>query len=241
MSHRLFLESLWSVNKKIDTLNFMNKQKKEQLLAYLEQFITQNKKQKMAQAILSRTRHVTMVLEEVYQSHNASAILRSAECFGVQDVHVVQQRNLFKPKGSVAMGAAKWLSVYSHNTIDDCYTRLKEHGYRIVAATPHEHAHTLQELPLDKKFALVFGTEEEGLTPEALQGADEFVAIPMYGFTESFNVSVSVGICLYRVITQLRNLDIPWRLSEQELFELRLQWARAAVRGSEAMQRRLFE
>ncbi len=218
----------------------MNRQKKERLLEYLSQYITDNKKQKIDVVIKNRTRHVTVVLEDVYQSINASAVVRSAECFGVQDLHVVESRNQFRTEQGVAMGASKWLTTQSYGSVGDCYKTLKERGYKIIATTPHEKAYSLLDLPLSHKFALVFGTEEWGLTPKALELADEFVSIPMYGFTESFNVSVSVAICLHHIITKLHASNIPWRLTEDELLDLRLAWARAIVRGSDAHERKLF-
>ncbi|MCK5632809.1 RNA methyltransferase [bacterium] len=214
---------------------------KKRVLNYLSTFITDNKKEKINKFIVDRTRHVTLVLEDIYQSHNASAVLRSTECFGIQDVHVVQKRNRFDAKQGVTMGASKWLNLYEHESVKDCFAQLKKDGYRIVATTPHEKSCTLQELPLDKKFAFVFGTEETGLTKQALDLADEYVVIPMYGFTESFNVSVSVAICLYHVTTQLRQSSIAWQLTKDEILDLRLQWARAIVRGAQALERRFLQ
>ena len=206
-----------------------NIKEKKELLACLLQYITENKKRKIEQKIVHRTRHLTVVLEEVYQSHNASAILRSAECFGLQDVYVVQNRNRFNAKGAISMGASKWLSVKSYNRIADCCKDLKKRGYKIVATTPHKHSYTLDQLPIDTKCALLFGTEETGLTQEAMNLADEFVTIPMYGFTESFNVSVSVAICVHYLIEKIKNSKIKWELSEKELLDLRLEWARAII------------
>lgn len=218
----------------------MEKNKKQQILAYLSQYITENKKQKIEQALVSRTNHITVVLEEIYQSHNASAVMRSADCFGIQNLHIIQNRNQFKPKQAVSMGSAKWLSVSSYLNVSDCYKNLKKQGYKIVATTVSKKSCALPGLSIDKKCALVFGTEELGLTKDALAGADEHMTIPMYGFTESLNVSVSVGICLHYLTEKLRNSNIPWKLSEQELFELRLQWARAAVKNSAQLERRFF-
>jgi len=218
----------------------MDTKKKQELFAYLWQYVTENKKQKIDQVIGNRTNHLTVVLEEIYQSHNASAVMRSAECFGVQNVHVVQNRNEFNPKQAVSMGSTKWLSVHSYTNISDCYKSLKQQGYRIVATTVDPKACLLPELAVDKKTALVFGTEQQGLTEAALAGADQFMTIPMYGFTESFNVSVSVAICLYHLTEKLRKSDIAWKLSDDELFELRLQWVKAAVKNSAQLEKRFF-
>ncbi len=218
----------------------MDKEEKQKFLNYLLCFVTENKKRKMNKIIQERTRHVTIVLEDLYQSHNASAVLRTAECFGVQDVHVVQKRNQFKAKEGVAMGASKWLSVFSYEDVSFCCSQLRKKGYRIVATSPHEQSCSLQELPINKPLALIFGTEELGLTSEGMRCADQTVKIPMYGFTESFNVSVSVALCLYKIITQLRGSNVFWRLSDQELLDLHIQWVRTIVRGADVLEKRFF-
>jgi len=214
----------------------METKRKKEVLDYLFQFVTENKKEKIANLVLQRTRHVTVVLEDIFQSHNASAIIRSAECFGIQDVHVIEKQNIFSPVNTVAKGAAKWINFKKYKKTGSCLESLKKDGYKIIATTAEKKAHLLHELPIDQKIALVFGTESTGLSDEAINLADEFVTIPMYGFTESFNVSVSVAICLYDLISRLRNSDIDWRLSDGEILDTKLAWARAVLPNA-----RLFE
>jgi tRNA (guanosine-2'-O-)-methyltransferase len=124
------------------------------------------------------------------------------------------------------MGASKWVDVHSYTSITDSLNALKQQGYRIVATTPHTNSYTLPTLPIDQKTALVFGSEQTGLSQEALAAADMFVKIPMYGFVESFNVSVSVALCLYDVINRLHNLTYAWKLSEEEKQDIMLAWIR---------------
>jgi tRNA (guanosine-2'-O-)-methyltransferase len=214
---------------------------KKALIAYLEKQITQNKREKMDQVIRNRTRHVTIVLEDIFQQHNASAVVRSAECFGIQDLHIVQDRFSFSVNTGVAMGSSKWISMYRYGNTPDAFKALKEQGYRIVATTPHTNACTLQDLPIDQKFALVFGTENVGLSSYAMEHADEYVKIPMYGFTESFNVSVSAALSLYHTTTALRKSDIAWQLSADQELEVRLFWLRKAIRGVQQFERMFFE
>ena len=145
------------------------------------------------------------------------------------------------------MGASKWLTVNRY-TIQptgqsatlECIQTLKQQGYTIVATSPHG-TKTLNQLPLDSKIALMFGTEDEGLTPQALAAADQLITIPMYGFVESFNVSVSVALCLYDLTTRLRSSDISWKLSEEEIVELELVWLKAAVDRGDILEREFYK
>jgi len=194
------------------------------LINQLLQYITENKKDKMFEVLAQRTNYVTIVLEDLFQPHNASAALRTCDIFGIQNIHVVETNYTFKPVDSVSMGSSKWVDIYRHSTITDAIAQLKKQGYRIIATTPHQQSYSLPELPLDFKTALLFGSEQVGLSPLALEHADLFVKIPMFGFVESFNVSVSVALCLYDIMTRLHRSAYAWHLSEQEKQELLLKW-----------------
>ncbi len=213
----------------------MNRQK--ELLNYLLSFVTENKRQKMQQVLSDRTRYVTIVLEDVFQPHNASAALRSCDLFGVQDVHIVESNYNFKSVSAVSMGSAKWLDLHRYDSINACVKTLKNNGYKIIATTPHTDACHLPDLSLNQKIALLFGTEKDGLTKEAMNLADGFVKIPMFGFTESFNISVSVALCLYHVSHTLRASDIDWHLSEQETQEIMLSWVRRILESADVLER----
>lgn len=193
-------------------------------LDYLFSLVTENKREKINQIIKNRTRYLTIVLENVSQSHNASAILRTCDIVGVQDIHIVESFRTFTADNEIAKGASKWIDVHHHESIQVCAAQLKKDGYTLVATTPHERGYTLSELPTHKKIALMFGTESVGLSQEALALADEFVTIPMYGFTESFNISVSVAICLYDLMGKIRTTDIKWQLSSQDQDAVQRVW-----------------
>ena len=189
-----------------------------------------------------RTRHISVVLEDIYQSHNAAAVLRSCDCFGVQDVHVVESRNAFNPAGDVAVGSSKWVDYYRHATIGDAYRHLREKGYRIVATLPHENDTMITDLDISQPTALVFGTELTGLTQEAIDGADAYVKVPMYGFTESFNISVCAALSLFCLTERMRaSADIPWCLTDDEQLDLKLHWAVQTIRDGENVVRKLME
>jgi len=181
------------------------------------------------QVLSQRTRYISLLIENVYQSHNASAIVRTAEALGIQDIYVYERKNNFNPNEEISMGAHKWLNIhrFSENSISttELITNLKNKGYRIIATSLHDKSTDIESLDLLKgKIMFLFGTEKEGLTEEIKSQADEFIKIPMVGFTESFNVSVSVGIILYSMITKLQKSNINYKLSEEEIEKLMMDW-----------------
>ncbi|OQX76833.1 MAG: rRNA methyltransferase [Bacteroidetes bacterium 4484_276] len=219
----------------------MDIETKKLLYEYLAGFITENKRTKFEEIISNRTRYLTVVLEDIYQPHNASAVLRTCDCFGVQDVHIIENQNHYEVNPDIALGSSKWLTMIKHNgkenNTPDALATLRKKGYRIVATTPHENDVDIQGLSLDKgPVALVFGTEMRGLTGNALTLADEFVKIPMYGFTESFNISVSAGISLFYLTEKLRNSAIDWQIPEDEKIEIKLNWARQVIKRSDLIE-----
>lgn len=209
-----------------------------ELYDFLKQYISENRLQRIESIVGERTRYLTIAVEDIYQPHNASAVMRSAECFGIQDVHVIENKNVYKPNLEIAKGASKWMTLHhyneSANNTSSCIRTLKQQGYRIIATTPHERSHMIQDVDVTKgKIALFFGTELEGISEEVRKEADEFVRIPMYGFTESFNISVSAAICLYELRKKLQASSIAWELSEEERAQLRLQWVKNSIQRVE--------
>ena len=198
------------------------------------QFFSDNKRQLFDRLVQNRTRHISVVLENIYQSHNASAVLRSCDCFGVQDVHVVENINPFNPAGDVAVGSSKWVDYYKHADIHSAYNYLHSKGYRIVATLPHENDTMIGDLDLSQPVALVFGTELTGLTQEAIDGADAYVKIPMYGFTESFNISVCAALSLFSTTERMRrDTSIDWQMNEDEQLTQKLHWSLQVIRDGE--------
>ncbi len=218
---------------------------KRKLLDHLLGFASDNKNNLFEKIIQYRTRYITVVLEDIYQSHNASAVLRTCDCFGIQDVHIIENNNKFEINPDVALGSTKWLNLFKYNNGETntlhAFRRLKTQGYRIVATTPYKNDCNLEELSLDSKIALVFGTELNGLSEEAIKYADEFVKIPMYGFTESFNISVSAAIILHYLTEKLRASDQHWKLNEEEIIDVKLNWVKNVVKSSDMIEKRLFK
>jgi len=219
-------------------------QLRKKLLDFLLTFISDNKLNKFKEKIQYRTRHLTIVLEDIYQPHNASAVLRSCDCFGIQDVHIIENMNKYEVNPDVALGSVKWLSLMKYNqeinNTSSSLNSLKKKGYKIVATSPHKNDFTPETLPLEQKTALVFGTEMEGLTDNAIKMADAFVRIPMYGFTESLNISVSAALLLFTLSERLRKSGIDWHLSEVEKTDIMLQWAKNVVKRSGSIESEFF-
>lgn len=208
-------------------------------------FLTEHRKSLFSKIIENRTKYLTVVLEDIYQPQNASAVLRTCDCFGIQDVHIIENVNEYKVNPNVALGASKWLSLKKYNDTDDntraCFEHLKSEGYKIIATTPHKDDMSVNDLPIDSKTALVFGQELRGLSKNALSLADGFVKIPMYGFTESFNISVSAAIILKTLTDRLRNSEIDWTLTKEEKDNILLQWTRNSIKRVELIEKDFFE
>ena len=212
---------------------------RQELSEFLATFITEHKIELIETVLAQRTKFITVALEDIYQPHNASAVVRTADCFGIQDVHVIEGRNKYDPNPQVLQGSAKWVDIIKHegagNNTVACFTKLKEQGFRIVGTTPHREGISLPDFDVSQTIALVFGTEETGLSDYAMEHVDDFLRIPMYGFTESYNLSVSAAICLYQMTTRLYNSDIYWQLGEETKTDLRLAWYKKIVRRAESL------
>lgn len=214
---------------------------KEAIITYFEPFLTPYKWQHILEILALRTRFLTVMLEDIYQPHNASAILRSAECFGVQDVHIVEQEYQYRVSRDIARGAAQWLTLQRYTDTQVCLMQLQAAGYKIVATSLRPGAMTLAELPLTEKLVLCFGTEQKGLTNQLHEAADYWLKIPMMGFTRSFNVSVSAALCLYECTGRLRHSQAAWGLTEPEKQDLQLEWILKSCNSGRPLLARLFK
>ena len=216
------------------------------LLDFLYQFITDERKERFEEVLAYRTRHITVVLEDIFQPHNASAVLRSCDLNGVQDIHIIENNYTFDINPDVVMGSTKWLDIHRYNELDfntpTVIDHLKSQGYQIVATCPHRDDFTPDTLPLDRPIALVFGTEKTGITDYVMDHADRYVRIPMYGFTESYNISVSAAVLMYTLTQRLHRMsDLDWHLSEEEKDMVRLEWSRRTLNRIRQYERKFNE
>ncbi|MDR2813331.1 MAG: RNA methyltransferase [Prevotellaceae bacterium] len=218
-----------------------------QAISILAACATEARVEQLQRVLADRTRYVTICLEDVFQPQNASAALRSCDAFGVQDVHIVEQRNQFTPYRDITMGSDKWLTLHKYGRrheqpVQAAAERLRKSGYRLAATTPRKGCTPLDELDLKKgKVALMFGAEYTGLSDAAMSAADEFITVPMYGFVESLNLSVCAAVVLRQLAQKLRQQGVAWQLDSDERDELLLTWLKKSVRHSgQILQRQGF-
>ncbi|MBK9284110.1 MAG: RNA methyltransferase [Sphingobacteriaceae bacterium] len=218
----------------------MKPEDRNALITYLEQFITEKRLSRFKEVLTARMGHMHVLLEDVFQGHNAAAVLRSCDCFGVQHVHFIQDRNQVKISDEIALGSSNWLTLHKHIIQPDydvkaILRKLKTDGFRIIATTPHENEQVITDLNVDSKFVLVFGTELEGISDAVKEEADEFVKIPMYGFTESFNISVSAALCMYELSNKIRKHVPAYGLEAEEMKDVYLNWCIQSVETGELL------
>jgi tRNA (guanosine-2'-O-)-methyltransferase len=209
----------------------------QKFLEYLEDFVTEKRKATFQQVLDKRTKHFTVVLEDIFQPHNSSAVVRTCDIFGIQDVHVIQNKYSSKVSSYVAKGSQKWLDIKNYNqaanNTQDCLDDLRANGYQIIATTPHNESCMLHEFDITKKSAFVFGVEKDGVSEYTMNQADGFLKIPMVGFTESLNISVAAAIILQDITTKLRLSDIDWKLSQEEKDALYAEWIQKSIKSIE--------
>ena len=215
------------------------------LLTYLEGFVTDKRKKLFRNILQDRTRHFTVVLEDIYQQHNASAVIRSCDIFGIQDVHVIENKYKSKVSKNIAKGSQKWLSFHNYkedtNNTLECLNSLKSKGYQIIATTPHNNSCSLHDFDITKKSAFVFGVEKAGVSDDVMKNADGFLKIPMVGFTESLNISVAAAIILENLTFKLRNSSVDWKLTNEEQKILYASWIEKTIKNVDEIKERFIK
>ncbi len=214
----------------------------ERLLAqHFAKYVSDHKREFIQKVLEQRTRHVTVVLEDIYQSQNISAVVRTCECMGLQDIHIIENTNVYQVNARVVKGSNRWMNLVRHrskanNNTELCFQHLRKHGYTIYAADPSEEGVSIHDVDPDK-VAIIFGNELHGVSEYALKNCDKRVRIPMYGFTESLNISVSVAICLNALVTKLHTHTLKFGLTTEEREDITLQWYRKVIRKSDVIER----
>jgi len=214
-------------------------------IEFLEQFVTEKRRNLFQKILDERTRHFTVAIEDIFQPHNASAIVRSCDIFGVQDLHVIESKYKFYASRLVAKGAQKWIdfSMYNqqnkNNTLD-CITNLRSKGYKIIATTPHNESCLLQDFDITQKSAFFFGVEKQGLSKDVMDNADSYLKIPMVGFTESLNISVAVAIILQNMNEKLKKSSLDWKLSDYERAEKYQDWLEKTIKSIKKIKEKYY-
>ncbi len=218
----------------------------KKLINCFSEYITDHKKTLIEQVLDFRTRHITIALEDIYQPQNASAAVRTCDCFGIQDLHIIENKNKYTLNPKVVSGASKWVDLIYHgdegddNTLN-CISNLKDNGYKVIGTSPNKLEKSIHEVEIHQKLVILFGTELTGLSDKAIQHLDELVYIPMVGFTESYNLSVSVAICLSILTQKLYASNVDWGLDEAEKEVLRLEWYKKIVPRPEILEKEFLK
>lgn len=212
------------------------------LIAYFGQYVTENKKRLIEKVLAQRTRHVTVILENLFQSQNASAVVRTCECLGLQEVHIIEDEARYGVNRRVLKGANKWIELVRHkqkavNNTVHCMEQLRARGFQILAADPSPKGISIHDVELDSKAALLVGNELHGISDYARAHADALVRVPMFGFTESFNVSVGAALAITALLNKLRSSPINWQLDQEDMRDIRLRWYRGCVRKSDLLEK----
>jgi len=203
------------------------------LYQHLQQFLTDERLQKIEEQSHFSSDFVLPVMEDVYQFRNAAAIVRSAEGCGFHKIVAMEKINVFNPNLDLTKGADTWVEVEKVPATLDSLKTIKQKGYKIVAVSPEKNATPLPDFKITEPVALTFGTEWQGVTEEILDFADETLAIPMFGFTQSFNVSVAAAICFYELKQKLMQSNLPHYLNEEKKLQLKIRWAKNSIKSGE--------
>lgn len=212
----------------------------QEIYDYFQQFLTDERLSKIEHFSKESSDFVLPVMEDVYQFRNAAAIVRSVEACGFHHVVALEEENVFNPNLKVTKGAETWVQVEKMPNNLDSLKEIKSRGYRILAVSPEKNATMLPDYEVKEPIALVFGTELEGVSDEIIDFADETLAIPMFGFTKSFNVSVAAAICMYELKQKLMKSGIDYKLSKEKLLELKIRWAKNSIKSSEQILERFL-
>tara|TARA_B110000003_G_scaffold53347_1_gene53155 strand:- start:107325 stop:108002 length:678 start_codon:yes stop_codon:yes gene_type:complete len=215
------------------------------LLTYLEGFVTDKRKKIFRTVLENRTRHFTVVLEDIYQQHNASAVIRSCEIFGIQDLHMIENKYVSNVSKNITKGSQKWLSFHNYkkdtNNTAACLNSLKSKGYQIIATSPHHNSDFLNDFDISKKSAFVFGVEKTGVSDDVINKSDGILKIPMVGFTESLNISVAAAIILENLTYKLRTSAVDWGLTFLEKEELYANWIEKTINNVDKIKDRFLD
>jgi tRNA (guanosine-2'-O-)-methyltransferase len=189
-------------------------------------------------ALQSRSRSIAVVLDNLVNSRNISAVVRTTEALGLQELHIIHEPGRPKLERKLAMYAYRWLDIVWHKSGEAAIASLHERGYRVLATGFGDHAESVETVPIEGPVALVFGSEQYGVSESVAKNADGLFYLPTPGFTSYFNVSVAVGIGLYTVDRRMRDAGLREPLSEDDKSTLRPAWYAMLGRGNAELSQR---
>jgi tRNA (guanosine-2'-O-)-methyltransferase len=224
----------------------MDKIIKEKLWEYLCSYLTENKKTKIEQISANRSNYLTIALEDINEPKDASAVIRTCECFGIQEINIIENQNRYKINPDVTMGSSKWTNINhfkksEQNNSKICLQNLRVKGYKIVGMVNNEIGTPIEKIPLDKKYAFVFADEGKDLSEYVVDNSDFTARVSTYGFTGSFNLSAYVAVVIHNFTTRLNQSQIGWKLNNEEILDLKIKWVKKVLKSSELLEKKFLE
>jgi tRNA (guanosine-2'-O-)-methyltransferase len=208
--------------------------------AALAPLLTAERIARIDQVLAQRLGSVVTVVEDTYDPHNAAATIRTTEAIGLGELHVIEAAQRFSIAGGVTRGAHRWIELYRWPSVEAAVTALRARGFRVFATLPGA-PHTIDDVDVTGPLAVAFGNEHAGLSPAAIAACDGALGVPMFGFTESFNLSVTVALVMSRIAARRRAaIGSPGDLDEHRRRELRARWFALKIRGALGILERAF-
>jgi tRNA (guanosine-2'-O-)-methyltransferase len=189
-------------------------------------------------ALAERSRSLVVVLDDLVNARNASAVVRTAESLGLQEVHMIQREGRVALERTVTMLAQRWLDLFWYERASTTIEALRERGYRILVSDYSEDARPIDDVPLTDKVALCFGSEQSGVSEALRETADGFFYLPSVGFTSYVNVSVAAGISIHAIDARQRREGLRTPIDAADRATLRKSWYAALARGDQPRARR---
>jgi tRNA (guanosine-2'-O-)-methyltransferase len=203
----------------------------EVICRVLEPMLTAERIARIDAVLAARLASVATVVEDTYDPHNAAATIRTTEALGLQDLHVIEPHLRFSATKGVTRGAHRWIDLHRWPAAESAVGHLRSSGFRVYATAPDAKV-SVEDVDVSGPLAILFGNEHEGLSPAAIAACDASITVPMFGFTESYNLSVTVGLAMSRLATRRRaHLGRTGDLDLARHARLRARWFALRIRG----------
>ncbi len=200
--------------------------------AALEPLLTPERISRIDAVLAARLASVVPVVEDTYDPHNAAAAIRTTEAIGLCELHAIEPGARFSAARGVTRGAHRWIELVRWSSAEDAVAALHGRGFRVLATLPGA-PHSIEDVDVGGPIAVAFGNEHAGLGARAIAACDGAIGVPMYGFTESFNLSVTVALAMSRIAARRRQaIGAPGDLPDERRRVLRARWFALKIRGA---------
>ena len=206
----------------------------------LAPMLTTERIARIDQVLAARLVSVVTVVEDTYDPHNAAATIRTTEAIGLGELHVIEPEERFSAAGGVTRGAHRWIELHRWRSAEAAIGGLRARGFRVFATLPGA-PQTIDEVDVTTPLAVAFGNEHDGLSAGAIAACDGAIGVPMFGFTESYNLSVTVALAMSRIAARRRAaIGSLGDLDDQRRRELRARWFALKIRGAVGILERML-